>query len=95
MYEIFSDKKKKLNQLKIEYLEKLGIFLSMKKKKKEEENYYKLLRVDNFWSNNYVEYESNGDRNKTLPVEEYLNKINPRLKAIINNLKKSDTKKFN
>ena len=58
---------------------------------KEEENYYKPVRVSNFWSNNYIEYESNGDRNKTLSVEEYLNKIRPYLKDIINNLKKSDT----
>ena len=32
------------------------------------------LRVSNFWSNNYIEYESKGDRNKTLSVKEYLNK---------------------
>ena len=44
---------------------------------KEEENYYKPVRVSNFWSNNYIEYESNGDRNKALSVEEYLNKISP------------------
>ena len=61
---------------------------------KEEENYYKPVRVSNFWSNNYIEYESNGDRNKTLSVEEYLNKISPYLKDIINNLKKSDTWKI-
>ena len=58
---------------------------------KEEENYYKPVRVSNFWSNNYIEYESNGDRNKTLSVEEYLNKIRPYLKDIIKNLKQSDT----
>ena len=60
---------------------------------KEEENYYKPVRVSNFWSNNYIEYKSNGDRNKTLSVEEYLNKIRPYLKDI-NNLKKSDTWKI-
>ena len=43
----------------------------------EEENYYKPVRVSNFWSNNYIEYESNGDGNKTLSFEEYLNKIRP------------------
>ena len=48
------------------------------------------MRLNNFWSNNYIEYESNGDRNKTLSVEEYLNKIRPCLKDI-NNLKRSDT----
>ena len=43
----------------------------------EEENSYKPVRVNNFRSNNYIEYESNGDRNKTLSVEKYLNKIRP------------------
>ena len=57
----------------------------------EEENYYKPVRVSNFLSNNYIEYKSNGDRNKTVSVEQYLNKISTYLKDIINNLKKSDT----
>ena len=43
-------------------------------------NYYKPLRVRNFWSNNCIEYESNSERNKTLSVEKYLNKIRPYLK---------------
>ena len=47
-----------------------------------------------FWSKNYIEYESNGDRNKALSVEEFLNKIRPYLKDIINNLKKSNTWKI-
>ena len=37
-----------------------------------EEDYYKPVREGNFWSNNHIEYESNGDRNKTPSVEEYL-----------------------
>ena len=56
----------------------------------EEENYYKPLNVSNFWSNNYIEYKSNNDRNKALLDEEYLNKIRPYLKEIINNITKSD-----
>ena len=55
---------------------------------KEEENYYKPVRVSNFWSNNYIEYEDNGDRNKTLSVKECFNKVSPYLKDIINNPKK-------
>ena len=35
----------------------------------EEEKYYKPVRVSNFWSKNFMEYESNADRNKTLLVE--------------------------
>ena len=58
-------------------------------KHEEEENYYKPVRVILFWSNNYIEYEGKGYRNKTLSVEECLNKIRPYLKDIINNLKKS------
>ena len=52
----------------------------------EEENYYKPVRVSNFWSNNYIEYESNRDRNTI--SKEHLNKIRPYLKDIINNPKK-------
>ena len=58
---------------------------------KEEENYDKLVRVNNFWSNNYVEYKSSGDKNRILSVEEYLDKIRPYLRDIINDLKQSDT----
>ena len=61
----------------------------------EVENYYKPVRVSNIWSNNYIEHESKGDRNKTLLVEEYLNKIRPYLKDIINNLKILTRGKFN
>ena len=43
---------------------------------------------------NYIEYESKGDRNKTLSAEEYLNKIRPYLKDTINNLKTSDSWKI-
>ena len=49
------------------------------------------MKITNFWSNKYIEYESNGDRNKTVSAEEYLNKIRPYLKDIINDLKKSCT----
>ena len=57
--------------------------------KKKNENHYKPVRVNNFCSNNYIEYKSNGDKNKILSVEKYLNKIRPYLKGVINNLKKS------
>ena len=45
--------------------------------------------MGNFYSNNYIEYESNGGRNKTLSIKEYLDEIKPYLEDI-NNLKKSD-----
>ena len=61
---------------------------------KGEENYYKPVGVSGFWSNNYIEYESNDDRNKILSVEECFNKIRPSVKDIMNNLKESDTWKI-
>ena len=39
---------------------------------KQEDDYYKPTRVGNFWNNNYIQYESGGDRNKNLSVKEYL-----------------------
>ena len=63
-------------------------------KEKEEENYQKPVRVNNFQSNNHIEYKSNGDRNKILSVDEYLNKLRPYLKDIKNDLKKSVPQKI-
>ena len=57
----------------------------------EEKDYYKPVRVGNFWRNNYIEYECNKDRNKTLSVQEYLIETRTYLKYIIIDLKKSDT----
>ena len=42
---------------------------------KEEENCYKSVRVSSFWSNNYIEYESNSDRNKTYQLKNILIKL--------------------
>ena len=61
---------------------------------KKEQSYYKRVRVNNFWSNSYIEYKSNSDKNRILSVEEYLDKIRPYLKDIITDLKKSDTLKI-
>ena len=60
----------------------------------DEKNYYTPVRMGNFWRNNYIEYESNDGRNKALWIEEYVNKIRPYLKDILNVLKKSDTWKI-
>ena len=48
----------------------------------KEEDYYKPKRVSYFWKNNYIQYESNSDRNKDLSMEEYFNKIIPYLSDI-------------
>ena len=58
---------------------------------KEEQNHYKPVRVNNFWSKNYIECKSNGDKNRILSVAENLDKVGPYLRDIINDLKQSDT----
>ena len=50
--------------------------------------------MGNFYRNNYIEHESNGDKNKTLSIKEYLDEIKPYLRDVIKNLKKSDTWKI-
>ena len=58
-------------------------------KNEEEESYDKSERISNFWIITYFEYKDNSDKSKTLSLKEYLDKIKPYLKDIINNLKKS------
>ena len=57
----------------------------------EIEDYDKAIRVSNFYSNNYVQYESNGDKDKNLSFKKELNKLKPHLKEIRDDLEKSDT----
>ena len=40
-----------------------------------EEDFYEPKRVNNFQNNNYIKHESNGDKNRNLPLDEYLHKI--------------------
>ena len=70
------------------------IFRDVKNLFEQEEDYYKPVRVGNFHSNNYIEYENNGDRNKTPSIKEYLDEIKPYLKGIINNIRKPGTWKI-
>ena len=60
----------------------------------EEEDYYNPVRMGNFWSRDYIKYESNGGRNKTLSIEQCLREVKPYLKDIINDFKKSETLKI-
>ena len=56
--------------------------------------YYKPKRASNFWNNNYIRYKSNGDKNRNLSLDEYLNKIKPYLSNIVIDLKNSYTQKI-
>ena len=43
----------------------------------QEKDYYETKRVSNFWNNNYIEYVSNGDKNRDLSLDEYIGNIKP------------------
>ena len=60
----------------------------------EKEDYYKPKRVNNFWNNNHIEQENNGDENRVLSLDEYLNKTKPYLRDMVINLQKYDTWKI-
>ena len=42
---------------------------------KQEDNFYKPIRVANSWNNNWIKYESSGNRNKNLSVKGYLSEF--------------------
>ena len=60
----------------------------------QEEHYYKPERVSNFWNNSYIEFESNGDRNRNVSLDELINKIKSYLRNIIIDLQNSDALKI-
>ena len=69
---------KKLNQSKTQ-------------KQSEDDDYYKPNRVGNFWDSNYIEYESNADKNKSLSLDGYLQKTRHYLRDLIIGHQESDT----
>ena len=52
-----------------------------------EEDYYEPLRIGNAFNSNYIEHESNGDKDRKLTINEYLDKIRPYLNNMIKDLK--------
>ena len=51
------------------------------------EDYYKPIIVNGGFNNNYIQYDSRGDKDKVLTVNEYLNIIRPYLRDMINDSK--------
>ena len=54
---------------------------------KSEESNYKPVKIGNAFRSNYIEYKSNGDKDKTLSIKDYLDEIKPYLNDIINDHK--------
>ena len=85
-------KKKKERKRKMKKIVKDNIIRDIRTlfEQEKEEDYYEPKRVHNFWNNNYIEYENNGDKNRNLSLYGDLNKIETYLRKIINNLQNSD-----
>ena len=56
----------------------------------DENGYYKPISVKSFHKDGNKEYESRGDKNKSLSIEKYLNNIIPYLKELINDHKATE-----
>ena len=89
-------KKKKEKRSKMKKIIKDNIIWDIRilSEQEKEENHYEPKRVNNFWNNNYIKYESNGDKNRNLSLDEYLKEIETYLRNIIINLQNSHTWKI-
>ena len=54
---------------------------------KPKKDHYKPVKIGNAFSINYIEYKSNGYKEKTLQIKDYLDEIKPCLIDIINDHK--------
>ena len=61
--EVGASPKKKIKHLKTE------IIKDIKNLFEQEADFYKPVRLGNFYTKNYIEYEKNGDWNKTLSIK--------------------------
>ena len=52
-----------------------------------DEDYYKPIITNGAFNNNYIQYESKGNKDKILTISEYLDMIRPYLSDIIKNHK--------
>ena len=52
-----------------------------------EKDHYKPIKAVSAFNHNYIEYESIGDKDKTLTIKEYFDEIKPYLDDIINDHK--------
>ena len=81
LYDLILDRDEKIEEIKkILYDSKNNFF-------KPKEDNCKPVRIGKAFSSNYIEYKSNGDKDKTLSIKDYLNEIKPYLRDIINDHK--------
>ena len=85
MRKIISNSKIK-GHCKIEEIKKI-LYNSRNNLFKPEEDPYKLTRISNAFSSNYIEYKSNGDKGEIWSLKDYLDVIRPYLSHMINDHK--------
>ena len=52
-----------------------------------DEDYHKPIKINDAFNSNYIEYETEGNKNKTLSIKEYLIMFRPYLRDIMNDHK--------
>ena len=87
LYEIESRLESEEEQYRRQHAEELRAFKNYLKASWEEikRNYYRPGKTKSFFNNNYIVYESKGNKNKNLSPENYLDVIRPFLRDMTNN----------
>ena len=80
-YDPILDRDEKMEEIKKNAYDSKNSFFKSKK------DNYKPVRIGNAFSRNYIEYKSNGDKDKILSNKDYLDEIKPYLSDIINDQK--------
>ena len=78
---------KDIKELRIENRDDDKTIRDLRALYESDEDYYKPKKLKSVFDDEYIEYERNGDKDKTLSTEEYLNVIRPYLSDIIDNHK--------
>ena len=80
-YDLILDRDEKIEQIKKTLYDPYNNLF------KPKEGNYKPIRIGNAFKSNYIEYKSNGDKDKTLSIKDYLDEIKPYMSSIINDHK--------
>ena len=83
-------KKRSIDKLLIT-VDKLILKVKQLKKNisKPKKDIYKPTKISGAFSDNFVEYQSNGNRNRSISIARYINNIREQLRKLINDKKKT------
>ena len=81
LYDQILDRDEKIEEIKKSFYDPKNNLFKLK------EDNYKPVRIGDAFSGNYIEYKSNGDKDKTLSIKEYIDEIKPYLSDMLNDHK--------